>query len=476
VGPPTALVRPALELAWTVAREGDRQRPPVAVPGRLRPLVRFSRLPGRALDTVRRVLDEDPAFRERVAAAADEETLGRVPWLWLLRPDGWSDEIDSAAAAAEIRTRVDTDQRADHAAARRLGVVETARRRAEAELLEIRTAAAALTTELLELRHQRRQDVEGAQRDREGRAAAEAAHAAAERRAVLAEDRGTEVETRRAEAERRLAASEALNRQLEAQLETTRRDEQEANRARGADDRRRAVTAAELGEAVAAAGAAAADLGAALGRAALVLGGGGGAARPRPTELEDARGTRSGPDSTGTGPGRQGGKREPFAVGGGDPRRRPAPLPKAVFDDSPDAAAWLVRLPGAVLLVDGYNVTLNTWSGRDLSDQRHRLVMALAELSMRSGAEIEVVFDGADDPVHPLRAQPARQPVKITFSPPSVDADELIIERVGRLPASRPVIVATDDRRVRDQCGAAGANLISSPQLVALLGRGRDPA
>jgi predicted RNA-binding protein with PIN domain len=459
-----------------VAREGDRQRPPLAVPGPMRPLVRFSRLPGRALDTVRRVLDQDPDFRARVAAAADEEALGRVPWLWLQRPEGWSEEIASAAAAEELRSRIDRDRRADNAAERRLDVAETARRRAEAELLETRTAGAALTTELLDLRQERRREVEAAQQDRDGRIAAEAAHAGAERRAVAAEDRRTELEERVAEAERRLAASEAVNRQREAQLETARRDGQEATRIRAGDDRRRAVTTVELGEAVAAAGAAASDLGTALGRAAQVLGGGPDAAPGGPSELEKGGGTSSAPISDGAGRGRRRGKGESFPADGGGPRRRPAPLPKAVFDDSPDAAAWLVRLPGAVLLVDGYNVTLNTWSGRDLSDQRHRLVMALAELSMRSGAEVEVVFDGADDPVHPLRPQPARRPVKITFSPPSVDADELIIERVGRLPASRPVIVATDDRRVRDECEAAGANLISSPQLVTLLGRGRDPS
>jgi CMP-2-keto-3-deoxyoctulosonic acid synthetase len=62
----------------------------------------------------------------------------------------------------------------------------------------------------------------------------------------------------------------------------------------------------------------------------------------------------------------------------------------------------------------------------------------------------------------------------VTFSPPAVDADEVLIERVAQLPASRPVIVATDDRRVRDECSRAGANLLTTEQLVTLLGRSRD--
>ena len=101
---------------------------------------------------------------------------------------------------------------------------------------------------------------------------------------------------------------------------------------------------------------------------------------------------------------------------------------------------------------------------------------ALAELSMRTGVEAEVVFDGADDHAHPLRSRPARRAVRVTFSPPAVDADELIIERVARLPATRPVIVATNDQRVRVECGRAGANLLSTDQLIALLGRSPDVA
>jgi hypothetical protein len=44
-----------------------------------------------------------------------------------------------------------------------------------------------------------------------------------------------------------------------------------------------------------------------------------------------------------------------------------------------------------------------------------------------------------------------------------------VIARAARVPAHRPVTVASNDRRVQDGARAAGANVISSAQLLAVL-------
>ena len=49
--PTNGMLRPALELAWAVAKVGSEARPVVAPPGRLRPLLRFAKLTDRALST-----------------------------------------------------------------------------------------------------------------------------------------------------------------------------------------------------------------------------------------------------------------------------------------------------------------------------------------------------------------------------------------------------------------------------------------
>jgi predicted RNA-binding protein with PIN domain len=461
----TSLVRPALELACAVAREGERRRPPVPVPGPMRPLLRFSRLPERALATVRGIVEDDDEFRGRVAAVADEEVLGRVPWLWLVRPDGWADELASATAESAVRSQLADDQRADRSLRRRVALLEAALWRTEAELGEARAASARLSSELTELRQERRAEIEAATRDRAASIAASAASADANRRADEAECRRAAAERQLDVAEKGFRASEAANATLAQQLEEVRHELILTAAARAEAQRREVETAGALGEAVGEAATAATLLGQALTRAAQLLDADGDAGASAPPAIGDA------PSLPGTpSPGWGRALRETAGAG---PVRQAARLPAAVFDDSSDAAAWLMRLPQVVLIVDGYNVTLAAWAARELADQRHRLVSALAELSMRTGAQVEVVFDGADDHAHPLRSLPARRAVRVTFSPPAVDADEVIIERVAQLPPGRPVVVATDDRRVRDECARAGANLLSTEQLVTLLGRGR---
>jgi predicted RNA-binding protein with PIN domain len=144
-------------------------------------------------------------------------------------------------------------------------------------------------------------------------------------------------------------------------------------------------------------------------------------------------------------------------------------LPPAVFDDSDEAAAFLVRVNGVVLLVDGYNVTMLGWPGQPIPEQRARLVDALAELVARTGADVEVVFDGGTDASN--RALGARRGVRVSFSPPGVEADDVVIARAVEVPAHRPVTVASNDRRVQEGARAAGANVISSAQLLAALRR-----
>jgi len=157
------------------------------------------------------------------------------------------------------------------------------------------------------------------------------------------------------------------------------------------------------------------------------------------------------------------------------PRTRPtprvaAPLPPAVFEDSAEAAEHLARLPGVVILVDGYNVSHAGWPGTPIAEQRRRLVDALAELVARTAADVRVVFDGGDTVDPPMVATTTR-PVRVSFSPPDVEADDVIVAEVGEIPAHRPVVVASSDRRVRDESRERGANLLRSSQLLVLLRR-----
>jgi predicted RNA-binding protein with PIN domain len=142
-----------------------------------------------------------------------------------------------------------------------------------------------------------------------------------------------------------------------------------------------------------------------------------------------------------------------------------------MFDDSFEAADHLVRVTGILLLVDGYNVTISSWPHLELPRQRHRLVDALAELAMRVGPRVHVVFDGTDAGGRFASPAAARRRLQVTFSPEGVDADDVIVDLVDQLDPAQPVVVATDDRQVRDEVTRRGANVISVAQLLAVIGR-----
>jgi predicted RNA-binding protein with PIN domain len=146
-------------------------------------------------------------------------------------------------------------------------------------------------------------------------------------------------------------------------------------------------------------------------------------------------------------------------------------LPPAVFDDSAEAAEFLLAAPNVHLIVDGYNVALTSWPGSDLPALRDRLVSSLAEVALRQRLTILVVFDGDGDGGRVPPPPAARRLINILFSPSGVEADEEILRAVEAFDRARPVIVATDDRAVQDAARLRRASVLSVAQLLAAVGR-----
>ncbi|MGW3471646.1 NYN domain-containing protein [Saccharopolyspora sp. NPDC000995] len=169
-----------------------------------------------------------------------------------------------------------------------------------------------------------------------------------------------------------------------------------------------------------------------------------------------------------------GGLRRELGASGSGPR--PADVVQRVRAHSgatgevPDVAALdrLLALPAVHLIVDGYNVTKTGYPELPLSDQRDRLAHQLAALSARTGAEVTVVFDGAD-----VLAVPTAGPrgVRVLFSEAGVQADDVIRDLVSAEPKGRQVVVATSDRAVVTSVRRRGAYAVSSAMLLARLNR-----
>lgn len=127
----------------------------------------------------------------------------------------------------------------------------------------------------------------------------------------------------------------------------------------------------------------------------------------------------------------------------------------------------LLRMPAAHLIVDGYNVTKTGYPELSLVDQRDRLARQLAALAARTGAECTLVFDGAGVTAHKVWPRG----VRVLFSEPDVQADDVIRDLVAAEPHGRPLVVATSDREVVRTVRSSGAHAVSSPVLVSRLSR-----
>jgi predicted RNA-binding protein with PIN domain len=145
-----------------------------------------------------------------------------------------------------------------------------------------------------------------------------------------------------------------------------------------------------------------------------------------------------------------------------------AARPRALEADDPAHLDQLLAMPKAHLVVDGYNVTKTGFGEISLERQRGRLVSGLGGLAAQTGAEVTVVFDGAERVVG---LPPAPRGVRVLFSRKGETADELIRRLVRAEPAGRPIVVISSDKEVADGVRRHGAYPLSAGTLLRRLAR-----
>ena len=379
----------------------QKRKPPVPVPSDIKLFGKQQRLAASALGRVRRIVDGDPEFRARLAEAAVPELVDEIGLAWLRQEPGWDHDV------LEL-----IERREQEAAERNTGrlLAQEQRRRVAAEDAAIRTRAelVALTERLgereTELEAMRRQKSAGATdldalRQTVADLKLEARHS--RDRAAAARRAVERVEAERDDATRRAASAEA------------QRDELLAARAALPGGSRGAAQIARLRE---------------LSEVACSLG-------EQLTAL----------------------------IATGPRRRQPIEVPRPAAKDARLTAEFLLKVPGIVVLVDGYNVAKLGWPTLSLEQQRINLLDAVDGLARRFGTEFVVLIDGAD--VVGAHAD-RRRLTRVRYSPAGVKADDIIREEVAGLDVGRAAAVVTNDREVRRDVMAAGANVISSDALI----------
>lgn len=439
-GVPDRVIASALEFAVGIAAAGARLKPTLPFPSELRPFLKFQKLPAKALATVRAAVEGDPVFLGRLASVATTELVDEAGMLWLVRPDGWGDQLAALAAAADGADAAAELRRSER---RREGAEQVAQR-AVAEIAALRLELDRHAAEVARLSAEvvRGDALRAALEDDLAKARVEARRAADQVRVAV--DRAERARVDADDAEQRALAAERI------------RDDVLATRAGwmtrvGADEtvlQGAAQLASDLDEQV----VIVSQLARVLGKLSDEL-----------AALEP--GVRSAPvggtNSTERGTSRRG-------RGAGGRERRPIPLPGGVYGSSTAAAEYYARYPGVTVLVDGYNVAKLGWPRLDLERQRERSIDAAEDIVRRFGTNVVVVFDGA---MILGASAPGRRLVRVQFSAEGVSADDVLRAEVAALPVDVPVVVVTNDQAVAQDVRLHGASTMASEQWLALAGR-----
>ena len=147
------------------------------------------------------------------------------------------------------------------------------------------------------------------------------------------------------------------------------------------------------------------------------------------------------------------------------PRRKAVSLPGGVRAGSIEADEFLLRLAGAQVLVDGYNVAKLGWPSLDLDHQRDQCIVATENLAKRWNIAVTIVFDGAT--IEGAHASKRRR-VRVVYSPEGVTADDVLRAEVACIGRDHPVVVVTNDRAIITDVVAVGANTVSSDDFLVL--------
>lgn len=425
---------PVWKVAVGLASEALPTIRPEDIPKSIRRFARFApaKRASLAATPLQRELETNPTFRQRVAevlrnakkvdvagvqleASTDTDPVAAAAIAYLYRGDDWRETIAAAQHHVQAEQKHHDEAARIQAAHQRAAHAEHERATLEREVEKLRAELTQAREEIAAVKRQHKETAkelrEVSKRERKARDAASA-------------DKG-----RLKQADE---AHRAETRQLKSQLDDSLRDLERA--------RRGAKEARELNES----------------RTWLLLETISGAARGLRRELAL--------DPV---------ERPPADFIAGDVARQPEgqaqPQERALAADDPARLDDLLALPHAHLIIDGYNVTLSGYAELTLEQQRSRLVRSLGGIAAQAGAEVTVVFDGADKVPGAVSGP---RGVRVLFSRKGQTADDVIKALVRNEPNGRPVVVISSDKEVALGTSRHGAYALPSAALLRRLSRG----
>lgn len=443
------LLQPGLEFAWSFAKQRCQNPPFDPPPTPLKPLMGFVKLPPTALKVVKRTLDQDERFRELLAQNVTDDEIGHLSWLYITRPKDWEEELLLLVKSNQQKSLIENENKLENSARQQLKGAQLALQKSLLKLEKASNQVQALRNDLA----QQRKETQKA-RSQTAQLLAEVEKAKDNYQQLQSQFSDFMSQKQHLETEKKNLAREKkelhlFKKQLlkfESDLKAKHlflQNQQKSSSLKSNLDvdfsllKSLAINAAKANEEL--------------------------YSWVEKLEQNHQLSTSQGLDDDFNSVFKE--KTNPTIVSRASSRSKNKPkLPPGLRDDSKEAAEFLTRLANVKVLVDGYNITKNKWPNLPIRTQRQRLEDVLEAIALRTGADIEIIFDGDDVFVPPSRTP--RRRVKVRFSSAGVEADDLIIEQVGQMVSNRPVVVVSNDRRVVQNCIAQGAASVSNEQFL----------
>lgn len=145
-----------------------------------------------------------------------------------------------------------------------------------------------------------------------------------------------------------------------------------------------------------------------------------------------------------------------------EPKRTPVLVPPGLTLENSESLKKIFSQKDLIVLIDGYNISLNAFGDLSLELQRERVVSCATNVESRFHPSCVIVFDGQSEGTRGR----IQSKVHIVFSPAGVTADDVIIERIRVTPKEFPVLVVTSDRNLAARAKGLGCETISSQSFV----------
>jgi predicted RNA-binding protein with PIN domain len=137
-------------------------------------------------------------------------------------------------------------------------------------------------------------------------------------------------------------------------------------------------------------------------------------------------------------------------------------VPAGMNAESDVALRTIFAQENLVVLIDGYNVSLNSFGSLSLELQRERTIACAANIESRFHPSCVVIFDGQSSTTRGR----VQSKVHVVYSPSGVTADDVIVERIRVTPLDRPMLIVTSDKNLAARVKGLGCLAISSSAFV----------